>query len=159
MAFVRHFATNSPVMLAQKRRAMIIFGLALGLPAVHLATINPLVGLIFGAVAVAVGTLIFGSLMRTGTEKLQRKFYSQPGCTFLGPHDLTIEERGIHSVGTTGEATYFWTTISSIDQTETHCFIYLNAVTAFAIPLDNIKEGNVDDFIDEVTRRWQAAKP
>ncbi len=158
MAFARHYAANSPVVRANRRRITIIIGLALFVPAALVATIFPLVGLNMGVVATGLCWLVQRpAVWQRSVEFECKQNYSQPGCNLLGPAELTIEDQGIHSRSANGEMTQFWAAISSIATTETHCFIYLNAIAAFVIPLNNIKEGNVDDFIDEATRRWQAA--
>ena len=160
VAFVRHFMANSSVMRAARLRFMVLFGIALVLGFGLLAMRNgdPIFGWIWGATLAGLFAVILPPIQRLASERRSRKLYSQPGCNLVGHRELTIEEKGIHSVSLIGESTIFWTAITNIAKTQSHCFIYLNEVSASIIPLDRINEGNVDDFIDEVTRRWQAAK-
>ncbi len=72
--------------------------------------------------------------------------------TFGGTRTLELSDEGIEESNEDGSNTVPWDKIESIDETETHVFIFIGPVQAAVIPKARVR-GDLDAFANEVRRR------
>lgn len=127
-----------------------------------------LAGFIGGAI---VGALLFGSIngalvalpvmpliwfvspwaWQRAVQKNAVKMAAHGGLGKLGPCKLTIEGEGLREQGADFEVSAAWSSITSIDQTENHVFIFFGPTQAFVIPKHDGFE--IQPFLSEISQR------
>jgi hypothetical protein len=77
----------------------------------------------------------------------------------FGPVSVSLEEEGIWEISNLGESKARWSSIEKIEETKTHIFIYLSALSAAIIPLSafsNATEKN--EFLRILNSNWDKSK-
>lgn len=157
---LRHLIETSPAIRAQHRKqrliCLAIWELAFGTLAVlmHESTVFWGAGVIGGLFVAA----RHPSLQRRATMNQARRIYASSGSMFLGPRELEIEERGLHSVSKFEEKTIFWDSISDITVKPGYCIISVGGVAVVALPEERVTAGDFEAFSRELQQQWQAAK-
>lgn len=79
-----------------------------------------------------------------------------PGGLTLGPRTISVESDGLRLKSDRQSALYYWSTVRSVDLTEQHLFVVLDAHSAVIIPLRAFASiSQREEFIREVKTRAQ----
>jgi hypothetical protein len=94
----------------------------------------------------------FMSFTRRNIEKLLKEGNNQ---NLFGPVSVSLEDEGIREISNQGESKAKWSSIEKIEETKTHIYIYLSAISAAIIPLrafSDINEKN--EFLRILNSNW-----
>lgn len=80
---------------------------------------------------------------------------AHPGL--VGPHKMTVSDRGILEESNVGEHRVNWDGIIKVETSDTHTFIYIGAIHAHVIPRASVMEGNYDTFVAQA-KEWSQQK-
>lgn len=156
---LRHLIETSPAIRAQHRKLRVIVA------AIPLIVFGALAVLlhepghwVLAVVASLLLAAVHPSLQRRVSLKQARKIYESSGAKFLGPRELAIEERGLHSISQFEEKTIFWDSISDITLKAEHCIICVGGVALIALAKERVSEGDFDTFFHALQRQWKTVQ-
>ena len=75
----------------------------------------------------------------------------------FGQHVAELRDNRLFDATQFLERTVFWKGIERIESLPGHTFVYLSTMSAQVIPENSIIEGNYQEFVAELQRRWQHA--
>jgi len=78
---------------------------------------------------------------------------AHPGL--IGPHKITVNDRGVLEESEVGEHRVNWNGIVKIESSNTHTYIYIGAAQAHVIPRASIIEGDYDAFVAQAKEWFQ----
>lgn len=155
---LRHLVETSPVIKSQQLRRRLV---AIPLPTALFGLLDWArheLGFVWaGLVMSMVCVVIIGPLQRRTMLRHSRRMYEQSGGKFLGPRELSIEDRGLHSISRFEEKTIFWDSISNVTVSDDHCLVCVSNLAVLAIPKDRILSGDFDTFTQALIESWQKA--
>ena len=76
----------------------------------------------------------------------------------LGRHEMKVSDQYLTEVNEHNENEIQWSSISKIETVANHTFIFTTDVTAYIIPHNKIKEGNVFQFIEKLNATFNKFK-
>jgi len=95
--------------------------------------------------------------MRHRIDTYARKVYTEgANRSLIGPHELTLSSDALIESNPLGGQTVALKAIEKIDVADGYAYIYFNATMAFPVPRKSVQDGNLDAFLDELMRSWQA---
>lgn len=159
MVGLGHLVRTSPTIQAQFRKARaVVVGIFLSLAAGHFLVLREPVGTVM-----LVGMAIFFGLNAVRSRqrsalKNSRRMFEQSDSKFLGPRELTIEDRGLRSVSQFEEKIMFWDSITDIAVQGDYCIVCVGDLSAFAFVKDRVLAGNFEGFTQELMRRWSLTR-
>ena len=97
--------------------------------------LNMLLAGFFLAVSTMVWTIIFPHTYRQNVNRATRKLLREGRNELLQQaHRMSLEETGIKVRSELGESRLAWSAVERVEETETHIYIYIGALTAHVIP-------------------------
>ena len=159
LAFSLHLHQKSPTLRRTRRWAA--FGLAamiIGLCLVASEITRDPIILWVGVGGAAVIALIYPQIYRRNVKWLSSRIYAEgQNKALLCPHVSELRDNGLFDGTEFLERTVFWKGIERIESLPGHTFVYLSTMSAQVIPENSIIEGNYQEFVAELQRRWQHA--
>jgi hypothetical protein len=159
IAFSQHHWRQSPHARQQMRRGMVIVS-ALAITVFGLLAIQhqDLILLFALALTLPVFWIAYPPLCRRQFKRNVSQLYLE-GSTrgIVGGHEFEALPDGFVDRTEFGEQKTYWPGILKVDCTQDHVFVYISSVSAHIISLRGVTEGDLEGFIAEAKRRWQAA--
>ena len=160
LAFSLHLHQQSPTLRRNRRRAAIalavmIIGLCLVASEITKDSIFLWVG-VGGATVIAA---IYPRIYRRNVKWLSSRIYAEgQNKALLCQHVSELRDNGLFDGTEFLERTVFWKGIERIESLPGHTFVYLSTMSAQVIPENSIVEGNYQEFVEELQRRWHHAR-
>jgi hypothetical protein len=107
-----------------------------------------------GAVVAIVGWVVYLNWRtRTGNRRYFRRVYSEGANRgMLGLHRLSANAHGLMARTEVTDASTTWSGVERIEETSGMAFIYVGALSAYAIPEARVLEGNFREFLATIRR-------
>ena len=161
-AFNAYHYKHSPTMQRQRLNAQyamtFLYAVAYGITVILLAggrpNASPDLGVLYLGIGIA-GAIVVFFASRTHiesrfTRNVEKLYKEGKNTSLLEPRSVTIEADGIKHQSPSSEGNIKWSAVEKVVATDTHLFLYINAMAAIAIP--KRAPSNESDWNDLVKR-------
>lgn len=156
VAWSQFQARGSKTIRRLQLRAIVLIGIILLVASALVSHVaGTWVPFAFGSTVFVLFTAIYPRLYQSALTRNTTQLYGESrNRGLLGPHTMELQDDGVLDRTEYGERKTYWKGIERIEVTERYVFIYLSSISAQVVPRFSITEGDFDDFVAELRRRW-----